>query len=115
MHYVSYQQAGMSGHSRVATLKQPFRKRKPEFEPGKAKGEKEEGQEKPAGEMAQQGHGTLDTHTGVSYVTEREELTPPGGPLAPALPCTVNKQTNKSHKNFKLKCKSWNTTHWDKA
>lgn len=44
----------MSGHSRMATLKQPFRTGKPEFEPGKAKGEKEEGQEKPAGEMAQQ-------------------------------------------------------------
>lgn len=53
-HYDSYQQAGMTGHSRMATLKQPFQKGKPEFEPGKAKGEKEEGQEKSAGEMAQQ-------------------------------------------------------------
>lgn len=53
-HYTSYQQAGMSGHSRTATLKQPFKKGKPEFEPGKAKEEKEEGQEKPDGEIAQQ-------------------------------------------------------------
>lgn len=82
-HYDSYQQAGMTGHSRMATLKQPFQKGKPEFEPGKAKGEKQEGQEKPAGEMAQQVK-AMDpdkSSTPVSYVAEREELTPPGGPL----------------------------------
>lgn len=90
----------MTGHSRMATLKQPFKKGKPEFEPGKAKEEKEEGQEKPDGEIAQQAKPIEPDKSSipVSYVTERE-LTPPGGPLAPAHcrcapACTVNKQTN---------------------
>lgn len=65
----------MTGHSRMATLKQPFKKEKPEFEPGKAKGEKEEGQEKPAGEMAQQVKAMERDKSSipVSYVTEREK------------------------------------------
>lgn len=84
----------------MATLKQPLKKNKPEFEPEKARGEKEGGQEKPVGEKAQQVKAMEPDKTSnpVSYVTERG-LTPPGGALALAhcrytLPCTVNKQTN---------------------